>query len=77
MIAIWREIMSGTLALEHPMRICHFGRDGSLQQAATLKFGQSVAYHGVEAIPTVFDGRTRPRRLWHRTDRKFHRRRYH
>ena len=56
LIAIWREIMSGTLALEHPMCICHFGRAGSFtQQAATLKFGQSVKYHSVEAITTVFD----------------------
>jgi chorismate mutase/prephenate dehydratase len=56
LVAIWREIMSGTLALEHPMRICHLGRPGSFtQQAAMLKFGQSVAYHAVEAIPTVFN----------------------
>jgi chorismate mutase/prephenate dehydratase len=53
--AIWREIMSASLALEHPLRICHFGQPGAFTHlAATLKFGQSVQYAGVDSIATVF-----------------------
>lgn len=53
--AIWREIMSASLALEHPLRICHFGQPGAFTHlAATLKFGDSVTYSGVDAITTVF-----------------------
>lgn len=54
--AIWREIMSASLALEHPLRICHFGQPGAFTHlAATLKFGQSVEYAGVDSIATVFN----------------------
>ncbi|MBA3684482.1 MAG: prephenate dehydratase [Planctomycetes bacterium] len=53
--AIWREIMSASLALEQPLRICHFGQPGAFTHlAATLKFGDSVAYTSVEDIATVF-----------------------
>lgn len=53
--AIWREIMSASLALEHPLSICHFGQAGAFTHlAATLKFGQSVQYTGVDSITTVF-----------------------
>ena len=53
--AIWREIMSATLALEQGLTICHLGKRGAFtHQAARLKFGESVSYTGVEAISTVF-----------------------
>jgi len=53
--AIWREIMSGSIALEQPLAICHFGRNGSFtHQAARLKFGDSVDYRGTESIVQVF-----------------------
>jgi chorismate mutase/prephenate dehydratase len=53
--AIWREIMSGSLALEQPLTICHFGKPGAFtHQAARLKFGEGVSYTSVEAITTVF-----------------------
>lgn len=53
--AIWREIMSASIALEQPLAICHFGRSGAFtHQAARLKFGDSVAYRPVEAISAVF-----------------------
>lgn len=53
--AIWREIMSASIALEQPITICHFGKPGAFtHQAARLKFGDAVAYSSVEAITTVF-----------------------
>ena len=53
--AIWREIMSGSFALERGLVIAHFGKPGAFtHQAAQLKFGQSVTYTSVEAISTVF-----------------------
>lgn len=53
--AVWREIMSGSLALEQGLVICHLGKPGSFtHQAARLKFGDSVEYTGVESIGTVF-----------------------
>ena len=53
--AIWREIMSASIALEQPITICHFGKVGAYtHQAARLKFGDAVSYSSVEAITTVF-----------------------
>ncbi len=53
--AVWREIMSGCIALERPMTICHFGKPGAFtHQAARCKFGDSVEYVSVEDITTVF-----------------------
>ena len=53
--AIWREIMSASIALEQPITICHFGKPGAYtHQAARLKFGDAVSYSSVEAITTVF-----------------------
>ena len=55
LIAIWREIMSGCIALEHPITVCHFGKPGSFTHlAASAKFGDSVDYVAVEDIATVF-----------------------
>ena len=54
--AIWREVMSGCIALEQPISICHFGVPGSFtHQAARCKFGDSMRYIGNESIANVFD----------------------
>lgn len=53
--AIYREIMSGALALEKPLTICYLGPDGTFtHQAAVSKFGASVEYHPVKSIDAVF-----------------------
>ncbi len=54
--AIWRELMSGSFALERPLRIGYLGPAGSFSHlAARRKFGASVEYDSVEAIAAVFD----------------------
>jgi len=56
LLAVYREIMSGALALEKRMRICYLGPDASFtHQAARLKFGSSVEYAPVLGIDAVFD----------------------
>ena len=53
--AIYREIMSGALALEKPLTICYLGPDGTFtHQAALGKFGASVEYHPAKSIDSVF-----------------------
>lgn len=55
MIAIWRELMSGSFALERPLRIGYLGPDGSFSHnAAMLKFGQSVEYEPLTDIRSIF-----------------------
>jgi len=54
--AIWRELMSGSFALERPLRIGFLGPDGSYShQAAEAKFGASVEYDNLADIPMIFD----------------------
>ncbi len=54
--AIWRELMSGSFALERPLRIAYLGPGGSFSHtAAMLKFGQSVEYHPLADIRSIFD----------------------
>ncbi len=56
LIAIWRELMSGSFFLERPLRIAYLGPEGSFSHtAAMLKFGQSVEYEAVADIRTIFD----------------------
>ena len=56
LVAIWRELMSGSFALERPLRIGYLGPDGSFSHtAATLKFGQSVEYESLADIRSIFD----------------------
>jgi len=56
LIAIWRELMSGSFFLERPLRIAYLGPAGSFSNnAAMLKFGQSVEYEAVTDIRTIFD----------------------
>jgi len=53
--AIYRELMSGSFALERPLRIGYLGPPGSYSHlAATCKFGQSVEYDRLADIPLIF-----------------------
>lgn len=54
--AIWREMMSGSFALERPLRIGYLGPEGSFSHlAATRKFGSSVEYDKLADISMIFD----------------------
>jgi len=56
LVAIWRELMSGSFALERLLRIGYLGPDGSFTHtAAMLKFGQSVEYESLVDIRSIFD----------------------
>ena len=56
LIAIWRELMSGSFVLERPLRIGYLGPGGSFSHnAAMLKFGQSVEYEPLTDITSIFD----------------------
>ena len=56
LIAIWRELMSGSFVLERPLRIGYLGPGGSFSHnAAMLKFGQSVQYEPLADITSIFD----------------------
>lgn len=55
LLAIWRELMSGSFFLERPLRIAFLGPEGSFSHvAARKKFGLSVAYEPVADIAGVF-----------------------
>jgi chorismate mutase / prephenate dehydratase len=56
LMAIWRELMSGSFALERPLRIGYLGPAGSFSHlAARRKFGASVEYDAVDSIAAVFE----------------------
>ena len=56
LVAVWRELMSGSFALERPLRIGYLGPGGSFSHtAAMLKFGQSVEYEPLADIRSIFD----------------------
>jgi len=56
LIAIWRELMSGSFVLERPLRIGYLGPAGSFSHTASmLKFGQSVEYEPLADITSIFD----------------------
>lgn len=53
--AIYREVMSAAIALEKPMKIAYLGPEATFtHQAAVGKFGASIDYLAVPAIPDVF-----------------------
>ena len=53
--AIWKELMSGSFALEQPLRIGYLGPKGSFShQAAVKHFGQSVSFEDMHEIAGVF-----------------------
>jgi chorismate mutase / prephenate dehydratase len=54
--AIWRELMSGSFALERPLRVGYLGPPGSFSHLASRrKFGASIEYDGLDDIAAVFD----------------------
>jgi chorismate mutase/prephenate dehydratase len=54
--AIWRELMSGSFALERPLRVGYLGPRGSFSHlAARRKFGASVEYDDLDDIASVFN----------------------
>jgi len=54
--AIWREIVSASLALEHPLPVVYLGPPGTFgHQAATRRFGSSARFLPVRTITDVFD----------------------
>jgi chorismate mutase / prephenate dehydratase len=56
LIAIWRELMSGSFVLEKSLRIGYLGPAGSFSHtAAMLKFGQSVEYEPLTDIRSIFE----------------------
>ncbi len=55
LLAIYRELMSGSFYLERPLRIAFLGPEGSYSHMAALtKFGQSVEYEPLPNIAEVF-----------------------
>jgi chorismate mutase/prephenate dehydratase len=54
--AIYRELMSGSFALERPLRIGYLGPEGSFSHLAALrKLGSSVEYRPLADIRAVFE----------------------
>src|ERR1041385_4605796 len=54
--AVYRELMSGSFALEKPLRIGFLGPEGTFSHAAAVrKFGSSVDYVPLADIPAVFE----------------------
>lgn len=54
--AVYRELMSGSFALERPLRIGYLGPAGSFSHAAAVKqFGSSVEHVPLDSIRGVFD----------------------
>ncbi|MEM7808487.1 MAG: prephenate dehydratase [Planctomycetota bacterium] len=53
--AVWREIMSGSIGLQKPLRVAYLGPAGSFSHAAAIgKFGNSVDYVPASDIDAVF-----------------------
>lgn len=56
LVAVYKELMSGSFALEKPLKIVYLGPDGSFSHlAARQHFGASVEYVPVHDIASVFD----------------------
>lgn len=54
-LAIYREIMSASLALERPLTVAYFGPPSTFtHQAARHRFGAGVTYAAHDTIPDVF-----------------------
>ncbi len=56
LLAVYRELMSGSFALERPLRVAFLGPRGSFSHlAASGKFGATVEYEPLSDIAAVFD----------------------
>ena len=56
LMAIWKEMMSGSLSLEKSLKVAYLGPEGSFSHLAALdKFGHSVELVAVRDISSVFD----------------------
>jgi len=54
--AVWREIVSACLALEHPLRVAYLGPPATFtHQAAVRRFGSSASLVPVRTIADIFD----------------------
>lgn len=55
LIAVFREIISSSIALQKPMSVAYWGPAGTFTQMAALKrFGSSTEYRDCATIPDVF-----------------------
>ncbi len=62
--AVWREILSASLALEHPLPVAYLGPPATFtHQAAVRRFGSSASFMPVRGIADVFDEVERGRAL--------------
>ncbi len=56
LLAIWKELMSGSLSLEKSLQVAYLGPEGSFSHLAAIeKFGRSVELVPVRDIASVFD----------------------
>ncbi len=54
--AVWREILSASLALEHPLPVAYLGPPATFtHQAAVLRFGGSATLVPARSVAEVFD----------------------
>jgi len=54
--AVWREILSASLALEHPLPVAYLGPPATFtHQAAVRRFGSSTCFAPVRSIADIFD----------------------
>lgn len=54
--AIYRELMSGSFALEKPMRVAYLGPEGSFSHMASMrKFGASIEHQAMPDLRAIFD----------------------
>lgn len=60
LLAVYRELMSASFALERPLRVAYLGPAGSFShEAAFGKFGTSVEYEPLAHIAGIFEAVTR------------------
>ena len=55
LVAVYREIVSASIALQKPMTVAYWGPPGTFTEMAALqRFGASALYHDCRSIPDVF-----------------------
>ena len=71
--AIYREVISSSIALEKDLTIGYLGPEATFtHQAAMLNFGSALSYRSLPDIPDVFQAVEKGVRLWSRAHRKFY-----